>query len=53
MKSKEQIEAKIEEIQNSDLLTSGTVTIDINAPVALMQMEAEGVIKALKWVLKE
>lgn len=55
MKSEEQIKKRIEEIENDDRYQSGLespATIDINAPLALIQLSFETEIKALKWVLK-
>ena len=56
MKSKEQIEKRIEEIESDDRYQSGLIypaTIDINAPLALIQLSFETELKALKWILKD
>ena len=54
MKSNEQIEKRIREIEADDRYQSGLkhpATIDINAPLALIQLSFEIELKALKWVL--
>ena len=54
MKSKEEIEARIKELEKDDRYQAGLVkpaTIDINAPLALLQLEAETKVETLKWVL--
>jgi len=55
MKDDEQIIKRIKEIEEDDRYQSGLehpATIDINAPLALIQMGFESEIRALKWVLK-
>ncbi len=55
MKDDEQIIKRIKEIEEDDRYQSGLehpATIDINAPLALIQLSFEIERKALKWVLK-
>ncbi len=55
MKSEEVIKARITEIEADDRYKSGQIrpaTIDINAPLALIQMGFESELKALRWVLR-
>lgn len=42
----------IKEIENSDVLRNDPTDIAINAPLALMQCDAEGQLKALRWVME-
>ena len=53
MKTKKEIEAKIDEIESSyaHVLTGSTATVDINAPRALMQITAETQLQDLYWVI--
>ncbi len=53
MKTKEQIEEKIKEIESDERLSYPLATIEINAPLALIQLEMETKLKMLKWVLYE
>ncbi len=53
MKNKEQIEEEIKKIESDERLSYPTATIDINAPLALIQLEMETKLKVLKWVLYE
>ena len=56
MKTAEQINKRIAEIETDDRYQSGLkhpANIQINAPLALIQLSFESEIKALKWVLKE
>ena len=55
MKSEKQIKKRIREIEDDDRYQSGLenpATIDINAPLALIQLSFETEIKVLKWILK-
>lgn len=55
MRSKEEIEAKIADIEADSRYQDGQkrpATIDINAPLALIQLELEARLKTLKWVLE-
>jgi len=54
--SKETIEKRIAKIEADDRYISGQenpATIEINAPLALIQLEMETQVATLKWVLKE
>ncbi len=53
MRSKTEIEKKITQIETDygHVLTGSLATIQINAPRALMQMDAETNLRALHWVL--
>ena len=53
MKTQKEIEAMIKIIGDADehTLTGSFATIHINAPRALMQIEAETKLKTLHWVL--
>lgn len=53
MKTKEEIEAKLAGIQQgyAHVLTGSRATIQINAPRALMQIEAETKLTLLCWML--
>ena len=52
MKTKEQIEEKIKEIESDERLSYPSATIDVNAPLALIQLEMETKLKMLKWILE-
>ena len=55
MKSEEAIKKRIDEIEADTRFKSGQshpATIDVNAPLALVQLSFEEERKALKWVLK-
>ena len=53
MKTKEEVQAKIAEIQHGygHVLKGRLATVDINAPRALMQITAESKLQALYWTL--
>ena len=56
MKSEELIKKRIAEIEADSRYQSGLkvpATVDINAPLALIQVGFEAEIRALRWVLKE
>ena len=56
MKTKEQINKRIAEIESDSRYQSGlkkAATIDINAPLALIQLAFEVEIRVLKWILSE
>ena len=56
MKSKEKIEERIAEIEADSRYQSGLkhpATVEINAPLALIQMGFEAEVRALKWVVQE
>lgn len=55
MRTIEEIKEQIQIVEADDRYQSGLkmpATIDINAPLALIQLEMETRIKTLKWVLK-
>ncbi len=55
MRSKEQIEKRIGEIERDDRYQSGLekpALIEINAPLALIQVSFEAELRGLKWVLE-
>jgi len=47
------VENKLKELESNDLMQEPMATIDVNAPVALMQNSLESQIQALNWVLRE
>jgi hypothetical protein len=51
IKSEKEIREAIREIEADDRFKAPPALVNINAPLALIQMELEGQIKALKWVL--
>ncbi len=53
MRSETEIEKKIAQIETDygHVLTGSVATIQINAPKALMQIEAETNLRALNWAL--
>ncbi len=56
MRDKKEIEKKISEIEADARYQSGQnhpATVDINAPLALIQVSLETEIKTLRWVLGE
>lgn len=52
MKTIQQIKNKIKEIETDERMKAKTATIDINAPLALIQCGLEHQLTILKWVLK-
>ena len=52
MKTQKEIEEKIKELESDERLSYPTATIDINAPLALIQLRLESKIAALKWAVK-
>lgn len=53
MKSAEEIKKKIRGLQADERLQGGAASVQINAPLALVQVELKATIIALKWVLEE
>ena len=56
MRSVEEIKAQIAKVESDDRYQSGLkhpATVDINAPLALIQLSFETQLKTLKWVLNE
>ena len=51
MKTKKEIEEKLADIKSDERLSYPPATIDINAPLALIQLSMECKIDILKWVL--
>ena len=51
MKTKEEIEAKLSEIESDERLSYPPATIDINAPLALIQLSLECKRDLIKWIL--
>ncbi len=51
MKTKKEIEEKLAEIKSDERLGYPPATVDINAPLALIQLSIESQIDILKWVL--
>mgnify|MGYP000372920393 CR=1 FL=1 len=52
MELREKILEEIRKIEEDDIMQQPTATIDVNAPLALMQCTLDGQIQALKLVLK-
>ena len=53
MKSKEEIRLKIQMLEEDERLSYPPATTFENAPLALIQLEMETYIHALKWVLND
>ena len=51
MKTKEQIQAKINEYKSDERYNYPPATIEINAPLALIQLGMESKVSILEWVL--
>lgn len=53
MKTEQEVEAKIKEIEDSykHVLTGSVATVTINAPRALQQIAAETKLQVLHWIL--
>ena len=52
MKTKEEIQKAINMIKNDDRYKAPCATVQINAPLALVQVELEAKVSTLEWVLK-
>lgn len=52
MKTEKEIRDKIGELRADNRLKQPPATIDINAPLALIQLELETKIAALEWCLR-
>jgi hypothetical protein len=52
MKTEAEIRRAIQEIKQDARLKGPPATVDINAPLALIQLDLESQIKALQWVLE-
>jgi len=46
-----EIQAKLAELKKDDRLKGPSATVEINAPLALIQLSIESKIAALEWVL--
>ena len=53
MKTKEQIEKKVRELESDPRMGYKMASIEINAPLALIQCSIGSIIDILKWVLEE
>jgi len=53
MKTKDEILAKIEELSGDERHNCKPALVQVNAPLALIQVDIQGKIDALKWVLSE
>ena len=53
MKTVEEIKERIEQILNDDRMCQKPASVQINAPLALIQCNYEGWLSALKWVLSD
>jgi len=51
MKSNDEILAKIKELESDERHKYKSALVEINAPLALIQVEIQAKIDALKWVL--
>jgi len=52
MKSNDEILAKIKELESDERHGYKPALVQINAPLALIQVEIQGKIDALRWVLR-
>jgi len=52
MKTEEEIKIKIKEIESDPRYNYPPALVQINAPLALIQVEMKAEVSALKWVLK-
>jgi len=52
MKTKDEIEKKLQEVEADERLGYPAATVFANAPLALIQMELEAKRATLKWVLE-
>lgn len=53
MRSEKDIRTMLEKIEADERLSYPYATIDVNAPLALIQLSGECKISALKWILEE
>ncbi len=53
MRSREEIEHRIREIESDERMGYEPALIDVNAPLALIQVEGKVAVAALKWALGE
>ena len=52
MKLEQRIRQKLHELKSDDRLKGKPASVQINAPLALIQLSLEARIEALEWVLK-
>jgi hypothetical protein len=53
MKSKEEIQKKINDLKEDDRYKRKPASVDINAPLALIQVSIGSMVDILEWVLKD
>lgn len=53
MKTKEQIEQQLKALESDERLKEEPALVQINAPLALIQVSIKAKIQTLRWVLKE
>lgn len=53
MKTEKQIRARIKEIESDSRYQAPTATVQVNAPLALIQLGFETEVAVLKWVLEK
>ena len=53
MKSKSQIEAQIKKIESDERYSYPDAQININAVLALIQVDMKAEVRALRWALKD
>lgn len=51
MKTEAEIRAILTELETDERLRYPSATVDINAPLALVQLELEAKVNTLKWIL--
>lgn len=52
MKSKKLIEEKLKEVESDERLSSPPALVQINAPLALIQVDLKARVQILKWILE-
>jgi len=52
MKTEEEIKAKIAELEADERHNYPPANVNVNAPLALIQVDIDGKLSALKWVLR-
>lgn len=53
MKTSEEVQARLKELEADERLSQPPATVDINAPLALIQLSLETEIRTLKWALQK
>jgi len=51
MRTKQEIQTLLDKLTSDDRLSYPAATVQINAPLALIQLELESKVNILKWVL--